>query len=68
MSWFSRLIGLDRNPKILAPVNQLLRTVWMLGGSKYIEKAVRSAAKRAGLTVETTDAIWRDVEAQVKAG
>lgn len=66
MSWLSKLIGLDRNPKLLVPINQSLRLTWSLGGNRWVENAFRKAAKRAGLTVETADAIWRDVEAQVR--
>jgi hypothetical protein len=67
MSWISRLTGLDKNPKTLAQVNGSFRTLWALGGNTFLETAFRKAAKRAGLTTETADMIWKDVEGQVRS-
>lgn len=66
MSLLSKLIGLDKNPKLLVPINQSLRVTWSLGGNKWVENAFRKAAKHAGVGPATTDAIWKDIEAQVR--
>jgi hypothetical protein len=65
MSWLSKLIGLDRNPGILDPINRSLRGIWLLGGNKLLENAFFKASARAGISRDTARVIWDDLERQV---
>ena len=67
MSWFSRVVGLDRNPRILDPINKSLRAIWLLGANDLIKSAFFRAAEKAKISMATAQAIWDDLERQVRA-
>ena len=67
MSWLSKLIGLDRNPGILDPINKSLRGIWLLGANELVKNAFFKAAGKAGVSLATAKVIWEDLERQVQA-
>ena len=67
MSWFSKWTGLDKNPGILDPINKSLRGIWLLGADKLMRNAFFKATAKYGISKDTAQAVWDDLERQVRA-